>query len=313
MADINYGIRWFKAHAAEFHSRPDRVGLMGSSSGGHQVMLAGMRPHDPRYSALPLPAGAPSVDAGVRCVVMLWPVIDPLARYHFAKKLKEGGKPYPDLVDTLIKLHDRYWKTEDAMAEGNPALALKRGEKIELPPTMYIQGTADIVHPRVDLDQFLALLDQIALVEIHFHQLAIDPRLDRHVVVSSHVAQPVQINRDAGACDLRHDHRHRAQTRAPAAASAKPSAAAALAGRGGGRLAGTPDRVPCDTRDDQQEDNPDQSSFLRFTGTVRGRSMLAGQMNFRQHFRGFGVCRHSNGPIEKRQTMLIMTDSRASR
>ncbi len=156
MADINYGIRWFKAHAAEFHSRPDRVGLMGSSSGGHQVMLAGMRPHDSRYSALPLPAGAPSVDAAVRCVVMLWPVIDPLARYHFAKKLKAGGKPYPDLVDTLIKLHDKYWKTEDAMAEGNPALAVKRGEKVELPPTMYIQGTADIVHPRVDLDQFVA-------------------------------------------------------------------------------------------------------------------------------------------------------------
>ncbi len=42
------------------------------------------------------------------------------------------------------------------MAEGNPALALKRGEKVELPPTMYIQGTADIVHPRVDLDQFVA-------------------------------------------------------------------------------------------------------------------------------------------------------------
>src|SRR5260370_36369262 len=87
---------------------------------------------------------------------MLWPVIDPLARYHFAKKLKEGGKPYPDLVDTLIKLHDRYWKTEDAMAEGNPALALKRGERVEMPTTLYIQGTADIVHPRVDLDMFVA-------------------------------------------------------------------------------------------------------------------------------------------------------------
>jgi acetyl esterase len=156
MADINYGIRWYKAHAAEFGSRPDLVGLMGSSSGGHQVMLAGMRPHDARYAAIALPAGAPSVDATVRCVVMLWPVIDPLARYHFAIKLKESGKPYPDLVDTLIKLHGRYWKTEEAMAEGNPALALVRGERVEMPPVLYIQGTADIVHPRVDLDRFVA-------------------------------------------------------------------------------------------------------------------------------------------------------------
>ena len=92
LADINYAIRWFKAHAAEFGGRPDRVGLIGSSSGGHQVMLTGMRPHDSRYCAIALPAGAPPVDATVRCVVMLWPVIDPLARYHFAKKGQSGGE-----------------------------------------------------------------------------------------------------------------------------------------------------------------------------------------------------------------------------
>jgi len=156
MADINYGIRWFKAHAADFRSRSDRVGLMGSSSGGHQVMLAGIRPHDPRYCAIPLPAGAPSVDASVRCVVMLWPVIDPLGRYRFVKQLKEAGKPYPDFVELLLKMHDRYWHDEETMAEGNPALALKRGERVALPPALYIQGAKDIVHPRADLDQFVA-------------------------------------------------------------------------------------------------------------------------------------------------------------
>jgi acetyl esterase len=156
MADINYGIRWFKAHAADFGSRPDRVGLMGSSSGGHQVMLAGIRPDDPRYCAIPLPAGAPSVDASVRRVVMLWPVIDPLGRYRFVQQLKEAGKPYPDFVDLLIKMHDRYWHDEETMAEGNPALALKRGERVATPPALYIQGAKDIVHPRADLDQFVA-------------------------------------------------------------------------------------------------------------------------------------------------------------
>jgi acetyl esterase len=156
MADINYGIRWFKAHAAEFRSRPDRVGLMGSSSGGHQVMLAGMRPRDSRYSAIALAAGSPPVDATVRCVVMLWPVIDPLARYRFVARLKASGQPYPDFVNVLMRLHDKYWKSEEAMAEGNPALALQRGERAELPPTLYIQGNDDIVHPRPDLDGFVA-------------------------------------------------------------------------------------------------------------------------------------------------------------
>ena len=91
LADINYAIRWFKTQAVEFGSRSDLVGALGSSSGAHQAILAGMRPFDARYAALPLPAGAPDVDARLRCAVLCWPVIDPLARYHYAKKLKASG------------------------------------------------------------------------------------------------------------------------------------------------------------------------------------------------------------------------------
>ena len=156
LVDINYAIRWLKTQAPALGSRPDLVGILGSSSGGHQAMLLGMRPRDPRYAALPLPAGAPAVDASVRCVVPCWPVIDPLARYHYAQKLKAGGKPYPELADLVLPLHDKYWKTEEAMAEGNPVLALERGERVELPPVLYIQGTNDKAHPRVDLDRFVA-------------------------------------------------------------------------------------------------------------------------------------------------------------
>jgi len=54
--DIHLGIRWLKAKAHELGSRPDMVGSMGNSSGGHQAMLLGMRPFDPRYAALPGPA-----------------------------------------------------------------------------------------------------------------------------------------------------------------------------------------------------------------------------------------------------------------
>jgi len=155
MVDINYGVRWLKARASELHAHPERVGIMGSSSGGHQAMLAAMRPADPRYSALKLPAGAPAVDATVRCVVMCWPVIDPLGRFRYATKLKEGGKPYPDVVDRVLPCHDLYWKTEEAMAEGSPVIALERGERVQMPPALYIQGEKDAAHPRPDLDRFV--------------------------------------------------------------------------------------------------------------------------------------------------------------
>ncbi|MBV8773948.1 MAG: alpha/beta hydrolase [Deltaproteobacteria bacterium] len=156
MTDINYGIRWLKAHAIELGSRPELVGIAGSSSGGHQAILAAMRPHDPRYAAIPLPAGAPAVDASVRCAIMYWPVIDPLGRYHYAQKLKAGGRPYPEIADLVLPLHDKYWKTEAAMAEGSPLRILERGEKVHTPPAQYIQGTNDVAHPREHLDQFVA-------------------------------------------------------------------------------------------------------------------------------------------------------------
>jgi acetyl esterase/lipase len=156
LADINYAVRWLKTRASELRSHPELVGIMGSSSGAHQAMLAAMRPRDPRYSALLLGAGAPTVDARLRCVVMCWPVIDPLGRYHYAKELKARGKPYPDVVDRVLPLHDQYWQTEEAMGEGNPVLVLERGERVELPPVLYLQGTRDVAHPRPHLDRFVA-------------------------------------------------------------------------------------------------------------------------------------------------------------
>jgi len=152
--DIHYGIRWLKSRAAELGSRPDMIGSMGNSSGGHQAMLLAMRAFDPRYGALPQPAG-PTFDATVRAVIMCSPVIDPIGRYRYAKDIEAKGKPYPLAVDELIPCHDKYWQTEAAMDEGSPATALEKGERVQLPPVLYLQGTEDLAHPRPHLDRFV--------------------------------------------------------------------------------------------------------------------------------------------------------------
>jgi acetyl esterase/lipase len=152
LADINTAIRWCKSRARALYTRPDSVGILGVSSGGHQAMLAAMRPHDPRYAALPLSAGT-SLDATVRAVVLCWPVIDPLGRYHYARQNQSG--PLKKQADSWIQLHDRYWPDEAAMAEGNPTLALERGEQVPLPPVLYVQGAADVAHPAPHRDRFI--------------------------------------------------------------------------------------------------------------------------------------------------------------
>lgn len=155
VADINYAIRWFKSHAEDFGSRAGMVGILGSSSGGHLAMLAAMRPHDPRYAALPLPSGT-QADAGVGFAVMCWPVIDPLGRFKYVRALKAGGPPLPAVVDYALTGHGLYWPSEAAMDEGSPLGIIDRREACAMPPVLYLQGTDDLGHPRPFLDRFVA-------------------------------------------------------------------------------------------------------------------------------------------------------------
>jgi len=154
MADINYAIRWFKSRAADFRISADKVGLLGFSSGAHQGILAAMRPNDPRYAAIPLDSKQP-IDATVRFVVLCSPLVDPLERYHYAKGLQQapGGSKFADRV---LPGHDRYWHGEASMAEGNPVLALERGESVQTPPVLYESLSKDGSHPRASLDRFVS-------------------------------------------------------------------------------------------------------------------------------------------------------------
>ncbi len=73
-----------KPIAGDFGSSAGQVGAYGTSSGGHQIMLAAIRPDDPRYRALPL-LEAPDMDAKLAFVVSGWGVLFPLERYKLAK------------------------------------------------------------------------------------------------------------------------------------------------------------------------------------------------------------------------------------
>ncbi|MGH6769868.1 MAG: alpha/beta hydrolase [Xanthobacteraceae bacterium] len=145
VVDINYAIRWVKANAARLKTCPELVGIAGTSSGGHLAMLTAMRPRDPRYAAIPLPPGSPAVDASVRCVVLFWPVINPLGRHQNARRLHESPNP-PDWPPRTMRLSLAYWQNEAAMGEGNPLLALECGEAVEMPPAIWIQSRGDLIH-----------------------------------------------------------------------------------------------------------------------------------------------------------------------
>jgi len=130
IADVNLGIRWLKSRAVELGSRPDLVGGLGTSSGGHMMLLAMLRPNDPRYNALP----GPAFDASLRFGIVCWPVADPLTRYRV---MQAKGN------DRLVAAHNAFWPSEAAMEEGSPQHILDREEAVSLPPALIMQGTVD--------------------------------------------------------------------------------------------------------------------------------------------------------------------------
>jgi acetyl esterase len=146
LADINYATRWLKQHAADFHADPATIGGLGISSGGHLIMLSAMRPRDPRYAALPLPEAA-GLDATLAYVISLWGVLDPLGRYEMAAA--RGLNHY-------LAHHDAYFGSVETQAEASPLRILQRGEPVELPPALLIQGTADEGVPQGMIEEVAA-------------------------------------------------------------------------------------------------------------------------------------------------------------
>jgi acetyl esterase/lipase len=145
VCDINLAVRWLKLHAAEFNGT-GAVGAFGNSSGGHLVVLSGLRPRHPAYSALLLP-NHPEINAGLAYVIAGWPVIDPLYRFHYAKQIDNQEH---------VKAHIEYWRTEEAMAEGSPQTIIERGEQVEMPPILMLLKANDRNHPLEMQERFVA-------------------------------------------------------------------------------------------------------------------------------------------------------------
>jgi acetyl esterase len=144
LADIHFALRWMRANAARLNAIPSPIGGVGTSSGGHQLMLLALRPDDERYAAHSVP-GVPGASVRPDYLVLCWPIVDPLARYRWAKA---AG------VDKLVSRHDGYWGSEESMQEGNPQAILAGGIHANLPPILVLQGTADGNIPAEIVERF---------------------------------------------------------------------------------------------------------------------------------------------------------------
>jgi acetyl esterase/lipase len=155
VADVVAGIRWVKANAARLDLSPDRVGLVGGSSGGHLLMCAALRPHAPEFATTPVDAPA-DVDARVAYALPLWPILDPLARYRYLLARRDDPTQARDPFfqpERLLAAHVAFFGDEDTMAEASALRVVDDGVAEALPPLW-------IAHPALDENVTLEMTER---------------------------------------------------------------------------------------------------------------------------------------------------------
>ena len=145
--DANYGVRWLKANVAKWNGDAGKLGIYGSSSGGHVAELLAMRPNDARYNAIPI-AATPEHDASVAWIATRSPISDTLARYENAERHHRDG---------MIKANKTFFNPWETIHESNPREILERKEKVTLVPFLIMQGGLDDNVPPAAQENFVKL------------------------------------------------------------------------------------------------------------------------------------------------------------
>lgn len=125
LQDVLRAVRLVRAHAAEFHINPDRIGVMGSSAGGHVAATAGTLFDSPlgrTGNALDAVSARPDF------LILMYPVItmEPPYAHMGSRKALIGNSPSPELVQLM---------------------SLEKQVTAKTPPTLLIQTQEDRTVP----------------------------------------------------------------------------------------------------------------------------------------------------------------------
>lgn len=139
-ADVAAAVRYVRLNAKTLNADPDRIGLIGSSSGAHLALLAALRPDAPQHKGTPILgadgayAAHDEIRANVNYVVAMWPVSDPAARYRYAKR---AG------LTRLAELTELYFADDAAQWDASIPRIVTSGEAKALPPILVVQPGDD--------------------------------------------------------------------------------------------------------------------------------------------------------------------------
>ena len=181
--DVVAGVRFLRYHAKEFGVSSESIGLIGSSSGGHLALFAGLNSHREDHQMTQIRVedtefeDGRDISANPAYIVALWPVSDPEYRYLFAQST---GR------DDLVRAHKGYFGSFEQMEDASVQRTLRSGEAIQPPPTMVVQPGNDANVPEeLTMDLIQALQERNTEVTYRYmanlpHAFAYRPSSDAH-------------------------------------------------------------------------------------------------------------------------------------
>jgi acetyl esterase/lipase len=171
--DVSAGVRWLRANATTLGVDPARIGIVGSSSGGHLALLVAVRPDAAEHAGTPIvmadgSLGATAGDDRVAFAIALYPVADPHARYLYA--LSRKNDPTFDGAARLAASSLGYFADEAAMAAASVTEIVASGRAGALPPVWLAHAEMDDNVPAAITDALVSAYEKAGgrIERVHF-------------------------------------------------------------------------------------------------------------------------------------------------
>lgn len=153
--DLQAAIRWLRRHAAEFAIDPDRIAILGASSGAHMATLAGVVGNMDTF------AGSATIENGINSAVQAIINVDGVV--ELLSPEVRSFEDNPDKASAMgLWLGGRYHELPDLWREVSP---LNYAGK-QTPPTLFINSALPRFH--AGRDEFISILKQYGTyTEVH--------------------------------------------------------------------------------------------------------------------------------------------------
>jgi acetyl esterase/lipase len=156
LEDCKCAVRWLRAHAAEYHLDPDRIGAYGNSAGGHLALLLGLVGKDAGFEG-----DGPHQNESS----LVQAVVSDSGPLDLPRQYRDG--PLRSVIGAFLGGPPEGERTA-VYAQASPAhLALRAA-----PPLLLIYGGADEQVPVETADDFVAALGRAGLKDVSYYRLA---------------------------------------------------------------------------------------------------------------------------------------------